>query len=121
MSQHIDSASDTRPANHTPTTVFEGYIGEMNDEKVIIFPHLDRRYCIELRRRDVLDFEAGLGSGACKFVVSSDAPVQERITVMTTTRRNRTAADVSGSTDPMETEISAPRRWLAEADWQRPA
>ena len=120
MNQHIDSAGDTHPGTHQSTIVFEGYIGEMSDEKVIIFPRLDRRYSIEIRRKDVLDFEAGLASGACRFVVSSHAPVQERITVLTTARRARTAADVSGPSAPLESGATDVHGWMDEADWVRP-
>jgi hypothetical protein len=96
MKPQTDPVRDAPSGARAPTVVLEGYIGEMNDEKIIIFPHLDRRYSIELRRHDVLDFEAGLASGACRFLVSSRAPVQERVTFLTTNRCARTAADVSG-------------------------
>ena len=120
MNQNIDRPADIHRDRHASTIVFEGYIGEMNDEKVVIFPWLDRRYSIELRRKDVLDFEAGLASGACRFVVSSHAPVQERLTVLTTARRARTAGDVSGLSMPPETGGADLHDWMDEGDWDRP-
>ena len=120
MNQPVDPGYGSRRSTHPHTIVFEGYIGEMTDEKVVIFPRLDRRYSIELRRRDVLDFEAGLSSGACRFVVSAHAPVQERITVLTTARRARAAADISLRAALVEAEESELRDWMHEADWERP-
>ncbi len=120
MSQHVDPFGDVHADTHASTIVFEGYIGEMNDTKVVIFPRLDRRYSIELRRQDVLDFEAGLASGACRFVVPADAPVQERVTVLTTARRARTAGDVSCRSMPPEAAAADLRAWMDEADWERP-
>jgi hypothetical protein len=120
MNQPVHPDSGTGPELHTPTIVFEGYIGEMNDEKVVIFPRLDRRYSIEIRRKDVLDFEAGLTNGACRFVVSADAPVQERITVLTTARRARAAADISLRAALVEADESEFHEWVHEADWERP-
>ena len=120
MNQPVDSSSGAGGETHPQTIVFEGYIGEMNEEKVIIFPRLERRYSIEIRRRDVLDFEAGLASGACRFVVSAHAPVQERITVLTTARRARAAADISLRAALVEADETEFREWIREADWERP-
>ncbi|MEX2467302.1 MAG: hypothetical protein WD995_10350 [Gemmatimonadota bacterium] len=101
MRNHDDRTSmNLRPASFNPrhevsTTVFEGYIGEVTAESVIVFPRLDRRYSIELRRADVLDFEPGLPTGACRFVVPTSAPVQERVMIRTTARRPSLAAQVA--------------------------
>lgn len=77
------------------TTVLEGYIGELTESSVIVLPSMSDGYSVALRREDVLDFEAGLGSGMCRFVVRDSAPVEERIVVSTVTRRPRKAAEVS--------------------------
>jgi hypothetical protein len=92
------------------TTVFEGYIGQVTDESVIVFPRLDRRYSIELRREDVLQFEPGLPAGACRFVVPTTAPVEERITIRTTARRPGVAAQIAPNLD--DTDLDG---WIKEA------
>jgi hypothetical protein len=78
----------------TTTRVLEGYLGGVTDERVIFFPRLDHPYSIELRRADVIEFETGLPSGACRFVVPAAAPVQERITIRTVARRPNVAAEI---------------------------
>jgi hypothetical protein len=101
-----------RPAERaaSATTVFQGYIGQVTDESVIVFPRLDRRYSIELRRQDVLDFEPGLPAGACRFVVPTTAPVEECITIRTTARRPGVAAQIAANVD--DTDLDG---WIKEA------
>jgi hypothetical protein len=122
MNDHVDSKSASgheRESGHPPI-VFEGYIGEMSDERVVVFPSLDGHYSIEIQRRDVLDFEAGRTNGTCRFVVSGASSVFERITVLTTTRRARTARDISWR----DGAATAPKEdlgdWSRGTDWSRP-
>ncbi|MDZ7779017.1 MAG: hypothetical protein U5R14_03635 [Gemmatimonadota bacterium] len=94
----------TRGLSAESTTVLEGYIGELTDTRVILLPDLNDGYSVELRREDVLDFEAGLGSGVCRFVVRDSAPVEERIIVSSVTRRPRKAGELSSGRMPRPTK-----------------
>lgn len=120
MNDHVDGKTDSGHGAGHATIVIEGYIGEMSDERVVVFPCLDRRYSVEIQRRDVLDFEAGRANGACRFVVSGAASVLERTTVVTTTRRIRNACDISCEEDTTIVDGEDLGDWTRGADWSRP-
>lgn len=77
------------------TMVLQGHIGGLDEDMVVIVPQLHDPYAIEVRRKDVLDFQAGCPSGRCRFVVRASAPIHERWTAMT--RRSGVAAGVTGA------------------------
>lgn len=118
MNDHVDSHTASGTATRRSTIAFEGYIGEMNDERVVVFPCLEGHYSIEIQRGDVLEFEAGRTNGACRFVVSGSASILERITVMTTTRRARNARDISWRDGATDGDVLG--GWAPETDWSRP-
>lgn len=120
MNDHVDSKTASGHGSSHATIVIEGHIGEMNDERVIVFPSLDRRYSIEIQRKDVLDFETSRTNGACRFVISGAASVLERITVTTTTRRARNACDISWGEGAATADGEDLGGWTHEADWSRP-
>lgn len=120
MNDHVDAKTDSGHGAAQATIVIEGYIGEMSDERVVVFPCLDRRYSIEIQKRDVLDFEPGRPNGACRFVVSGAASVLERITVLTTTRRARNACDISWRGGAATADGEDLGDWTRETDWSRP-
>lgn len=120
MNDHVDSKTAPGHGPGHDSIVFEGYIGEMSDERVVVFPCLDRRYSIEIRRGDILDFEAGRANGACRFVVSGSASVLERITVVTTTRRARNACEIAWREGAATADGEDLGGWTQETDWSRP-
>jgi hypothetical protein len=88
------AGSDARDSGEA-TLVLQGHIGGLDEDMVVIVPQLHDPYAIEVRRRDVLDFQAGCPSGRCRFVVRASAPIHERWTAMT--RRSGVAAGVTGA------------------------
>ncbi|MEX2473315.1 MAG: hypothetical protein WEA34_14090 [Gemmatimonadota bacterium] len=120
MNDHVDSKTESGHRAAHATIVIDGYIGEMNDERVVVFPCLDRRYSVEIQRGDVLDFEPGRPNGACRFVVSGAASVLERITVTTTTRRARNACDISWEEGAATADGEDLGDWTHETYWSRP-
>lgn len=94
--------TDAYPA-HTShrrgTTVLRGYLGEVTEQRVTIFPSLDARYSIEVSRRDVLSFDTEDGSGRCRIVLPESATVRECVQVLRTARRAALASDLSAMVD----------------------
>jgi len=103
MMTHTSDPSHRTYDAHEPrtasTTVLQGYLGEVTDQRVTIFPTLDARYSIEVRKRDVLSFETEDGSGLCRIVLPGSAMVRECVQVARTARRAVVASDLSALAD----------------------